>query len=102
MEIILFSFIVSFLATTALTPIFIVILKKIGLMDDPKKHKHPGVIHSKPVPRGGGIPLILGIFITSIIFIPMTKALVVVFFAAFIALAVGIIDDKFDISPYFR
>ena len=25
-----------------------------GIIDDPKKHKHPKVVHDKAVPRGGG------------------------------------------------
>src|SRR3989344_2707800 len=97
-----FAFITAFFLTAILTPISIVIIKKMGLLDDPNRHKHPGVIHSKPIPRGGGIPLFIGVLLASIIFLPMTKIIIALFFASFIALVVGVLDDKYDISPYIR
>ena len=76
--------------------------KKVGLLDDPKRRKHPGIIHTKPIPRGGGIPLFIGVLIASIIFIPMTNIVIAVLFAASVALIIGVLDDKYDISPYIR
>src|SRR6185437_13744409 len=82
-------------------------VKKLGLIDDPKLHKHPGIIHTKPIPRGGGLPLFLGTLITSIIFIPFSQTFFAIFFAAFLVMGIGLIDDKLnaqskDVSPYFR
>jgi UDP-GlcNAc:undecaprenyl-phosphate/decaprenyl-phosphate GlcNAc-1-phosphate transferase len=94
--------IVSFAATLISTPLLIPMLKKLGIMDDPKMRKHPAVIHKKPVPRGGGIPLFIGVIIAALIFIPMTKIIGAILLAAFIALVVGTLDDKYDISPYAR
>jgi UDP-GlcNAc:undecaprenyl-phosphate/decaprenyl-phosphate GlcNAc-1-phosphate transferase len=99
---ILFPLIIAFLLTTFLTPISIIFIKKIGLMDDPKKHKHPGIIHKKITPRGGGIPFFLGIVITGLFFLPLTKTVIALFIAGFIALLIGVLDDKYDISPYIR
>lgn len=95
-------FLSSFIITVVLTPISIFFIRKLKILDDPEKHKHPGIIHTKPIPRGGGIPYFLGIFITSLMFIPFTKITIAIFIAAFIALIIGVIDDKFDISPYLR
>lgn len=100
-------FITALAVTTVLTFLTIPFAKKIGLMDDPKLHKHPAIIHKKPIPRGGGIPLFLGALITSFFFLPFNQTTGAVFFAAFLALGIGLIDDKFnaqskDISPYFR
>lgn len=99
---IVITFLTAFIATTLLTPLSLIIIRKMGLLDDPKNHKHPGIIHKKPTPRGGGIPLFLGILITTLIFLPFTKTLVVLLTSGLVALIVGIIDDKYDISPYFR
>lgn len=99
---IIFPFIISFALTTLITPVSLIIIKKIGLLDDPKIHKHPGTIHRKPVPRGGGIPLFIGIALTGLFFLPFTKPVIALFIAGSIALLVGIIDDKYDISPYVR
>ncbi len=99
----LLPLIVSFLGTVIATPITIKLIRKFGLLDDPKKHKHPAILHKKPVPRGGGIPLLSGIFVSSLIFLwPLNTVTVSVFLAGAIALVVGILDDKFDISPYIR
>jgi UDP-GlcNAc:undecaprenyl-phosphate/decaprenyl-phosphate GlcNAc-1-phosphate transferase len=94
--------IIAFLVTAILTPVSIGLIKKAGLVDDPKTHKHPGIIHKKAIPRGGGIPLFLGIVITGIFFLPATNIVIALFIAGFIALLIGIADDKYDISPYIR
>src|SRR3990167_7483420 len=93
-------FLVAFLATVILTPVCIMILKKVGIVDDPKVRKHPAIIHKKPIPRGGGIPLFLGCLIAGILFLPINQITGAIFLAAAIALITGLIDDKYDISPY--
>jgi UDP-GlcNAc:undecaprenyl-phosphate/decaprenyl-phosphate GlcNAc-1-phosphate transferase len=93
---------IAFIITTIMTPISLILIKKLGLLDDPKTHKHPGVIHKKTTPRGGGIPLFLGIALTALFFLPLTKTVVALFIAGLIALLIGILDDKYDISPYIR
>lgn len=103
----LLPFITALIFTTGFTYFSIGIAKKLGLMDDPKLHKHPGIIHSKPIPRGGGIPLYFGALFSSLLFIPFNNTTIAVFFAAFLALAIGVIDDKLnaqskDVSPYLR
>ena len=96
-------FIVAFILTAIVTPISLIFIKRFGIFDDPKVHKHPAIIHKIPIPRGGGIPLFIGIVVTGILFLPLTSKIVIaLFFASFISLVVGVIDDKFDISPYLR
>ena len=99
---IFFPLIIAFLITIIITPIAIVFIKKMGLLDDPKTHKHPGIIHKKIIPRGGGIPLFIGVVLTGIFFLPLTKTVIALFTAGFIALLIGVLDDKYDISPYIR
>lgn len=101
-NIIILPLITSFLITVLAVPISIRLLKKYKVMDDPKAHKHPAILHQKPIPRGGGIPLFIGVFLTSLIFIPFTNLIMAAFFAGFVSLVVGVIDDKYDISPYSR
>lgn len=100
--IIFFPLIIACLITAVLTPISLVLIKKMGLLDDPKIHKHPGIIHKKITPRGGGIPLFVGIVLTGIFFLPLTKTVIALFTAGSIALLIGVLDDKYDISPYVR
>lgn len=98
----IFPFILAFIITVLATPLSLFFLKKYGVVDDPKKHKHPAILHKKPIPRGGGIPLFIGVLIAGIVFLPLTKIVIALFFAAFVSLIVGILDDKYDLSPYLR
>lgn len=93
---------VAFLTTVIATPLSLRLFKKFGILDDPKKHKHPAIIHTKPVPRGGGVPLFAGVLVAGLLFLPQTRVTVGLFLAASISLIVGILDDKFDVSPYIR
>lgn len=101
-NIVFFPFIIAFIATVIATPLSLVFIKKLGLFDDPKTHKHPAIIHKKPVPRGGGIPLFIGILMAAFIFLPLTKTTNTILLASFFALVVGVLDDKYDVSPYLR
>lgn len=100
-QVITFPFLVAFLVTAVTTPVCIILLKKYGIVDDPGR-KHPGIIHKKPIPRGGGIPLFAGAFAAGILFLPINPVIGAVFLASFIALVTGVLDDKYDISPYLR
>ena len=98
---------VSFFATALITPLCIIFFKKIGLIDDPKTHKHPAIIHKLPIPRGGGIPLFLGALIAGLIYLPKNTVTLALLIASAIALIIGIIDDKLnsesrDASPKIR
>ena len=99
---ILFPFLVAFIATVIFVPLSLIFIKKYKLIDDPGKRKHPAILHKKPVPRGGGIPLFLGCLLAGIIFLPLTQVTIAIFIASFISLVIGVLDDKFDISPYIR
>ena len=99
---IFFPLIIAFLVTAIVTPISLGLIKKMGLLDDPKIHKHPGIIHKKITPRGGGIPLFIGTALTGIFFLPLSETVVALFTASFIALLIGVLDDKYDVSPYAR
>ncbi len=99
---IFFPAIVAFLGTVIATPISIYFIKKLNLFDDPTKHKHPAMIHKMPVPRGGGIPLFIGVLIAGFLFLPITKITIALFCASLLTLIIGVLDDKYDISPYVR
>jgi UDP-GlcNAc:undecaprenyl-phosphate GlcNAc-1-phosphate transferase len=98
----LIPFFAAFLTTIMATPIALLFLKKYNVIDDPKKHKHPAILHKKPIPRGGGIPFFLGVLIPCLIFLPLTQTIVAMLIAGFASLFIGVIDDKFDLSPYLR
>lgn len=99
---IILPFLTALLLTTLLVPLSLIFIKKYKLVDDPGARKHPATLHKKPIPRGGGIPLFLGCLIAGLIFLPKNQITIAIFAASFLSLAIGTLDDKFDISPYFR
>ena len=90
----------SFLAT-AVTICLAWHTKLIGI-DDPARHHHAKVVHSYPVPRGGGLPIFLAVFLTGLVFLPQDKHFWGIMGGAFVLLIVGLLDDHFDLSPYLR
>lgn len=84
------------------TPLVIWLAKKINIIDDPRKNKHPKVIHTYPVPRGGGLATFIGVVIATFIFLPIDKHVLGILLGAILIVVVGIIDDKYNINPYLR
>lgn len=93
-----FSGLIAFLVT----PLVISIYKKLGWLDDPKKSKHPKVVHKYPVPRGGGIPIYMAVLLTSLLLLPLDKHLIGILLGGFLILIIGVLDDRFDLNPYLR
>ena len=100
------SFFQTFMFATTLslifTPLAILLAKKYGFVDNPKKHLHPAVIHKKTIPRGGGLPIFLTFVIVSLFLIPFTQKLLGIFLGGFVLVTVGLIDDKFDIKAHWK
>ena len=97
-KILILSTIVSFITC----PLVISIYRRLGWIDDPCKSKHPKTIHKYPVPRGGGTPIFITIFFSSLFFLPLDKHLVGILIGSFLLMIIGIFDDIFDLNPYFR
>lgn len=93
-----FAAVVTYLTT----PLVIRFAEKIGIIDYPNRNVHPKKIHTYPVPRGGGISIFLGIFFSSIIFLPADKHLLGILIGAAILVILGVLDDKYNLNPYIR
>ena len=94
----------SFLICTALTPLTIKLFTKKGWLEDPvhKQTKTGNATALYPVPRGGGIPIFISIFLSSLFFLPLDHHLKGILIASILALVIGVLDDIKDISPLFR
>jgi len=101
-NLIILPLIIAFLVALIATPLSIKLAWKLGLVDDPKKRKHPAKLHQKTIPRAGVIPIWLALVVTSLIFLPLDKYLVGILTGATILLILGILDDKYDLNPYLR
>jgi UDP-GlcNAc:undecaprenyl-phosphate/decaprenyl-phosphate GlcNAc-1-phosphate transferase len=95
-------FLISSSLTYLLTPLGIIFAQKFNLLDNPKIRQHPAHTHKGTIPRAGGLPIFLGIFLPLFIFIPISLQSIGIFIGAILLILVGIWDDKKDISPYLR
>lgn len=76
----------------------------LKILDDPHLHKHPKVVHTTTVPRGGGIPISITIIILLILFVGLTFQTIGIIVGVLILAITGFIDDRFEekFSPYTR
>lgn len=98
----LLPWLVAIIISFVITPIVIKFAGKLGIIDDPKKNKHPKVIHTTPTPRGGGIPIFIALLATTLFFLPIDKHVVGILVGASILVVMGILDDKYNLNPYVR
>lgn len=101
-QIILYPFLVSFFASFLSTPLVIKVANFFGLVDNPKKRYHPARVHQGGIPRAGGLAIFIGVLIASLLFLPLDKHLKGILLGAVIVIIVGLLDDKYDLSPYTR
>jgi UDP-GlcNAc:undecaprenyl-phosphate GlcNAc-1-phosphate transferase len=96
------AFAVSMAIALFSTPLVIFFYKKNNWLDNPENKKHPKVVHQYPVPRGGGIPVMLAITLTALFFLPLDKHLIGIIAGLAILMVVGVFDDIYDLNPYLR
>jgi UDP-GlcNAc:undecaprenyl-phosphate GlcNAc-1-phosphate transferase len=101
-EMFLFPFFISFFICLFATKYVISFAKKFDLIDDPKNSDHPKVIHTYPVPRAGGLSIFISVIITSILFLPLDKHTIGILLGLVILTILGLLDDKYNLSPYKR
>lgn len=95
-------FLISFVSCLILTPIIGKFAQKYNLVDDPKKHKHPAVLHKKIIPRSGGIAIFLSFVLAVIALQIASKQVLGVLLGGFFLVVIGIIDDKYDLGNYWK
>lgn len=96
------SVLVSLFVAFLTTPLVITFACRLGIVDNPRRRLHPATLHSKSVPRGGGIPVYVAILVASLLFLTIDKRLTGVLVGGFIVVAIGFLDDRKDMNPYIR
>ena len=92
-----FAFVISFFST----PAVIYLAKRWKILDYPTR-SHPAILHSKPTPRSGGLPILISLLVSYFIFAPVDKHIMAILFASCLVVFIGLLDDKFDLNPYVR
>ncbi len=94
---------VSFIVAIITTPIVKQLAQRVGAVDDPKKDKDPGRrIHTRPIPRMGGLAIFLGFLLSVLIFVPLTGQVKGMLLGAVIIVVLGIFDDIYDLRAMFK
>jgi UDP-GlcNAc:undecaprenyl-phosphate/decaprenyl-phosphate GlcNAc-1-phosphate transferase len=97
---ILILFLGALTAAVALTPISKWLAPHVGVMDKPSARK----IHALPVPRLGGVAILLAVMLALIILrsqMEIQQLVAIIFGAAFMSF-LGLVDDRFTLSAYVR
>lgn len=106
------SFFIALVIALGITPYFISLYEKFGLITDPKKHQHPGMLLKTPSARGGGLIFSIAFAITALITSKLNFITISIIISSIIAALIGILDDlsntssnkkyKFFGNPVFR
>ncbi|MDR1101547.1 MAG: undecaprenyl/decaprenyl-phosphate alpha-N-acetylglucosaminyl 1-phosphate transferase [Clostridiales bacterium] len=95
----IFVFIVAFLLSFAATPIVRTLAFKVGAVDVPKDERR---VHSKPIPRLGGVAIFYGFIIAVLCFLDISTAVRGILVGSLIIITLGFIDDIADLPAILK
>lgn len=98
----LLALILSFFIATLVAPGVIQWYKKNNWLDHPAKNKHVKVVHTSPLPRGGGVVIGLAVLVSMLFFIPLTTQTFTIGLGILVLMIMGFFDDIYDLNPYLR
>ncbi len=98
----LLHLLIPFFTALGIAPFVISLYKKNKWLDDPTTYAHPKVLHTTPLPRGGGIVIFAAVALGILLFAPHTKEIYGILIGAFILLLLGIWDDIKNPPPLAR
>ncbi len=94
---------VAFLVALILTPVVKTLAVKMGAIDDPKRDEEPERrMHSRPIPRMGGLAIFLGFLLSTLVFIPLEPSVRRMLLGAVIIVVLGIFDDIYSLRARFK
>ena len=96
----LFGFLTSLIAAFIATPYVKNLAVKVGAVDAPNQRK----VHTRIMPRMGGLAIYLGYLVAFFLFVPFADRpeMLGVFIASTIVMIVGMLDDKYQLSPRWK
>ena len=87
-------FLLAMVVTMAWLPVFGRIATKWGIVDKPGIRK----VHAMPIPRIGGIAMVIGVLVAAVIVIPLERSDACFLISAVVLVAFGAADDRFDLD----
>lgn len=92
------TYLVTFLGAASTLYFIRPLAEKIGLVDKPNYRKH----HQGAIPLIGGISLFVGIFCFYLMQWEQMRLPWLYLFSILVLLVIGVVDDRYDISPFIR
>lgn len=89
-------FAIAFVGALLTTPLSIKIAHKLDIIDRPRDDRR---IHDRPIPRFGGMAMVIGTSIAMIIPAQNNHLLRAAIAGGFLMYLIGALDDKFDLKP---
>lgn len=86
---------ITFVSTLILVPFVRNIAIHINAIDIPNKRK----VHTKPMPRLGGLAIYLSFLVGYMFFAPLTTQMISILISSFLIIILGIIDDINPLKP---
>ncbi|BAN35176.1 putative undecaprenyl-phosphate alpha-N-acetylglucosaminyl 1-phosphate transferase [Sulfuricella denitrificans skB26] len=94
----LFVLLTALLVSMAIIPIMIRLAPVLGMVDLPDPRK----VHSVPIPRVGGIGIVLGALISILLWVPISSAIAFYLFGSVVLLIFGTWDDCRELGHYVK
>ncbi len=91
-------FVMSIIAVAVLTPVMIVLARKYGILDIPNERK----IHTIPVPRLGGLAIIIGFWVAALLNLPWNREFTAIIIGGTFIGVMGVMDDVRPLSSRIR
>jgi len=79
-------------------PPMIRLAPRFGMIDNPDPRK----VHTVPIPRVGGIGIVVGALIPLLLWVPLDEAMRAYLFGSLVLLAFGVWDDSRNLGPYLK
>lgn len=97
-----FLILITGIISAILTLPTIHLAKKFNLVTDRRKRSHPAHVHKGIIPRAGGVPIFFALLLVTIIVIPQNQIMIGILLGNFLLVLLGLADDYYDLSPYWR
>ncbi len=94
----LLTLITAMVVSMVLIPLMARLAPRIGMIDRPEARK----VHVKPIPRAGGVGIVLGALVPLVLWLPFDDLFVAYLFGALVLLVFGVWDDIQELGHYVK
>jgi len=88
----------SMAVSMAIIPVMIRLAPRLGMVDKPSKRK----VHTVPVPRVGGVGIVVGALLPMFIWLPMNDLMISFLFGSLVLFVFGVWDDIAELGHYVK